>query len=540
MGVALAGGFIRAAQGLLAAAPTLIIGLFVAALFRYYLRAEGTQKLFGGQSLRSLPQSWAVGMLLPVCSIGVIPIIREMRRQGASPGAITAFALAAPLFNPLSLLYGLTLSRPFVIIGFAIGSLVIVTILGLVWDRVARGQKLEMQEEEPILGLPRLAACAMYMTRELFGPTGGYALVAALGLFLLGAVLPHGALQSYVEQLDPLAPARMSLVSLFVYATPILTMSQLGMMFDHGNSPGAAFALLLLGTGIHLGTLLWVYRNFGWRSTSVWCVVLFASVLGIAYAVERPLIPPGVEPAGHTHAFDIYTNPLHSGAALTVSGIFDVLGQKVGLFQWIGGGALGVILLLGFVMHRGAFSRVEEWIENAKETESVGAGIAEAASEPYVATTGLNQHVSPRTVGLTCLAGLVAFSIVGCYAFYPNSSECLEEMRLARTEVLSAVTSKDYERARRWIPILEGWSRKMEVGYAIREFELRPYQQMQTFLLRKKLELLEHAMDHASGFAKTADSDPHAAFHLREELAEMNELRSELMANASRLKSSFQ
>ena len=49
--------------------------------------------------------------LLPVCSIGVIPILREMKRIGIRPGAITAFALSAPLFNPLSLMYGLTLSR---------------------------------------------------------------------------------------------------------------------------------------------------------------------------------------------------------------------------------------------------------------------------------------------------------------------------------------------------------------------------------------------------------------------------------------------
>ena len=38
------------------------------------------RKLFGDNSWRSLPQAWLVGMLLPVCSLGVIPVIREMRR----------------------------------------------------------------------------------------------------------------------------------------------------------------------------------------------------------------------------------------------------------------------------------------------------------------------------------------------------------------------------------------------------------------------------------------------------------------------------
>ncbi len=46
----------------------------------------------GGETLRSLPQSWFLGMLLPVCSIGVLPILREMKRAGVRAGAITAFA----------------------------------------------------------------------------------------------------------------------------------------------------------------------------------------------------------------------------------------------------------------------------------------------------------------------------------------------------------------------------------------------------------------------------------------------------------------
>ncbi|MEM8735572.1 MAG: permease, partial [Planctomycetota bacterium] len=241
MEVILGGGGIRMLQGVLSAAPTLIIGLFIASVLKFYLRTEGTNRLFGGSSLRALPQAWAVGMLLPVCSIGVIPIIREMRRQGIRPGAITAFALSAPLFNPLSLLYGLTLSRPLVIIGFALGSLLIVTVLGLVWDRAARSQKVDGGQDSSAIGLKRLAGCAIHMTRELAGPSGAYLLIAGAGLFLLGAILPHGSLQSEVEQLDPLAPLKMAAVSLLIYATPILTMSQLGMMFDHGNSPGSAF-----------------------------------------------------------------------------------------------------------------------------------------------------------------------------------------------------------------------------------------------------------------------------------------------------------
>jgi uncharacterized protein len=480
----LVGGLTRAFQGLIAAAPTLVVGLFIAAVLKYYFGTHGIQRLFGGDSLLSLPQSWLVGMLLPVCSIGVIPIIREMRRAGMRPGAITAFALSAPLFNPLSLLYGLTLSRPYVIIGFALGSLAVVTVLGVLWDRWTKWHPGEaVAPTFEVIGLRRLGACGVMMARELCGPSGLWALVAVSGLFLLGAALPHGALQSEVEQLDPLAPVKMSVVSIFVYATPMLTMSQLGMMFDHANSPGAAFCLLLLGTGVNVATLVWIKVQFGVRPTLIWFLILIVIVLGTAYTIERPLVPPGIEPAGHTHAFDIYTNPFHGETGVTITRISDVLDSSVGMFDWIA--AIASLTLVGVGLALRYFRISDD--KMAADAPPAAVLLADAR--------GLNKRVSSSAVGLTCIAGLIGFSLVGCYAYYPAPEEVLEEMRLAQVEVLSGVTSYDAKRTLRWIPLLEEWSRKLEVGYFIRHFELRPYQQMQAYLMRKKLELLEHAVE---------------------------------------------
>ena len=70
---------------------------------------------------------------------------KRVRKHGIRPGAITAFDLPAPLFNPLSLLYGPTLSRPMVIVGFALGALAVVTILGAVWDSFALKPYQQMQ-----------------------------------------------------------------------------------------------------------------------------------------------------------------------------------------------------------------------------------------------------------------------------------------------------------------------------------------------------------------------------------------------------------
>jgi uncharacterized membrane protein YraQ (UPF0718 family) len=482
------GGLIRVAQGFLAAAPTLLVGLLIAAILRYYLGRDGTRRLFGGDSLRSLPQSWLIGMLLPVCSIGVLPILIQMRKAGVKPGAMSAFALSAPLFNPLSLLYGLTLSRPLVIILFAVGSLIIVTILGLLWDAIERGAPGRNQSASDdgavaLIGPRRLAATIVQTARDASGLPLGLTIVALSGFAILAAVLPFGALQSSVERDDPLAPLTMLMVAVPVYATPMLAMSQLGMMFQHANSPGAAFTLLILGTGLNLATPFWFAKYYGWKSTTLWLAGLLVTVIGISYAINEPLVPPGVQAAGHTHAFDIYANPLSS----SYQGLW--LTAKEAVTKQADIAAVISLIFLGSLMATGVILRTL----GIDETRLVV-----KASEPAEAKQdrGFDMIVPRSVIGVSLLAGLVVLSVVACYAYYPSPEECIEEIALARAECLSAATSGDKDHALFWLPIWEDWSRRMEVGTFLRRGELRRYQRMQGYLIRKKLEMLEHELEH--------------------------------------------
>jgi len=467
---AIVGGLIRFVEGGISAAPTLLVGLLIAAVLRYYLGSDGTRKLFGGDSLRSLPQAWAVGMLLPVCSIGVLPILFEMRRCRIKPGAMSAFALSAPLFNPLSLLYGLTLARPYVILFFAFGSLLVVTLVGLVWDsKFSRHERDSEQRPSgkacQVIGITRLFAVFVLVTRELAGRTGGWALVGLTGLILLAAVLPWGSLQSEVNRDDWLAPIKMTVVSIPVYATPMLAMNQLGMMFQHANSPGAAFVLLVLGTSVNVATLLWLGCTFGKRSVGTWLCSLLLVVVGTAYAINKPLFPPGVEPSSHTHAFDIYTNPIHHSQVISPSFVADELAQEIGIGERYALVAMVGLLLIGIGFRVVGIdeSRLEAW-------SRAGSSSAPRGIDKF------DRPVGRQVVGATMLVGLIAVSIVMCYAFYPSTEESLEEISIARAETLSAANSGNAEHAMFWIPIWDEWSRRLEVGTLIRRGHLRPYQ----------------------------------------------------------------
>ncbi|WP_040765661.1 permease [Novipirellula maiorica] len=499
----LCGGLIRVMQGFAQAAPTLLVGLLIASILRYYLGHQGTRRLFGGDTLRSLPQSWLVGMLLPVCSIGVLPILFEMRRAKVKPGAMSAFALSAPLFNPLSLLYGLTLSRPLVIILFALGSLIVVTALGLFWDalshRVPGGEENQDSNEglesskttDHLIGLRRVFATFVHFSRQTTGMSVLVAFVAISGLALLAAVLPYGSMQHSVERDDWWAPLKMLFVAVPVYATPMLAMSQMGMMFQHANSPGASFTLLILGAGMNFATPLWFARHYGWKAASLWMASLSLIVLSVSYAINKPLVPPGVEPAGHTHAFDIYANPLSTSHPISLSTIGDLVAKEIDISIYASLIALAIVAAFGVLFR---VMKIDEASLIASAKTNSFASSMQTPDAPV--RRGFDIIVPPGVIGATILGGLVALSVVACFAYYPSPGECLDEIGMARAECLTAANSGQVDHALFWLPVWEDWSRRMEVGTFLRTGQVRHYQRMQGYLIRKKLELLEHELEH--------------------------------------------
>ncbi|MGE3779884.1 MAG: permease, partial [Pirellulaceae bacterium] len=310
----LLGGIQRLLQAFLESAPTILVGLVVTAVFQRLLGRDNTRRLFGDNTWRSLPLAWLIGMLLPVCSLGVIPVMRELRKAGVSGGTVLAFGLTAPLFNPISVLYGLTLSDPVVIFTFCLCSLAIVTIVGWSWDRLYPHTLAPEPARPPVAeGPKRVLAIGVACARELISPSLIYILVGLLGVAALSVVLPFGSLQTAAEHDDIWAPLFMALVAIPAYATPMTAMVQLASMFQHGNSVGAAFALLALGAGANLGLVTWTIRSYGFSRGLVWFGILVAVVIALSYGVDQPLYPHGVEPAGHTHAFDIYCCPFPDG-----------------------------------------------------------------------------------------------------------------------------------------------------------------------------------------------------------------------------------
>lgn len=473
------GAMLRVGQALASASPFILTGLFVAAVLRRFFGTEGTRSLFGGNTLAGLFKAWAIGMLLPVCSLGVIPVMRQMKRAGISGGTILAFALAAPLFNPLSLMYGLTLSKPLTILIFSLLSLVVITVAGAMWDSLCRDQANEPEPDTTMpKGIARIASMALHACREMAGVTALMMAMGLFGVFLLALALKPGSLQNDMGHDNPLAPLIMSAVAVPAYASPMTAMGQLGSMFQHGNSVGAAFILLSFGAGMNLGMLWWMGAVYGPLRASVWVGIILSVVLVLSYAIERPLYPKDIEPANHTHAFDIYCRAFENGAAAPAQMAWEKLKKETQPFEVVCMKVLGAIFAAGVVLRLvDPNQKTEAWLARPSPDRPKGR---------------FDVDVPGHVLGLVGLGAVVAVSIVGCFAYYPDKNECLEELRLAKVEAFSAAMSGNHDQAAYWIPVCEDWLRRLQVGVYLREFGLSDYHRARAKVFRQWLELIEH------------------------------------------------
>lgn len=120
----------------LEAAPFLLLGAFLAALFEVFVPPGLVERLTPRHPLAQVAAGLLSGLVLPTCECGVVPVVRRLLQKGVPPRMAIPYMLAAPVVNPVVLLstyvafqndLSMVLWRvvlvviPAVLIGFAVG-----------------------------------------------------------------------------------------------------------------------------------------------------------------------------------------------------------------------------------------------------------------------------------------------------------------------------------------------------------------------------------------------------------------------------------
>ena len=77
-------------------APFLLLGFFLAGLLSVVIKQDLIERWLGKRTLGSVVKASLLGVPLPLCSCGVIPVTSSLYQRGASKGATTSFLTSTP------------------------------------------------------------------------------------------------------------------------------------------------------------------------------------------------------------------------------------------------------------------------------------------------------------------------------------------------------------------------------------------------------------------------------------------------------------
>jgi len=132
---------------LIESAPYVLFGFFAAGILKAYLPEKAVARHLGKNNTSSVLKASLFGIPLPLCSCGVIPAAIELRKQGASKGASSAFLVSVPETGVDSVAITWALLDPVMTIVRPVASFFTATLTGLAINRLPEDPSPAITEE---------------------------------------------------------------------------------------------------------------------------------------------------------------------------------------------------------------------------------------------------------------------------------------------------------------------------------------------------------------------------------------------------------
>ena len=291
----------------LAAAPWLLLGLFVAGLVHAFMPRALLQRWAGGRGIGAITRAAVIGAPLPLCSCGAIPAALSMYRNGADRGPSVAFLIGTPGIGVDSVIITYALLGPFMMVARALGAVVTAIGTGLLVART--GSPSPIRSTASASACPSACCGSSESTapaepartdngplRERMRKGIAYAfgdllddisLWLLIGLVLAGvliAFVPAQALASYGSGLLPMLLMAVIGVPLYICATAATPVAA-GMLVA-GVSPGTVLVFLLAGPMTSMAMLGVLRREMGNAALGCYLFGIVVTTVAIGLLVD--------------------------------------------------------------------------------------------------------------------------------------------------------------------------------------------------------------------------------------------------------------
>jgi len=273
----------------LAMSPYLLLGFTIAGVLKVLIPEEFLVKHLSGRSISSVFKAALIGVPLPLCSCGVIPVTAHLKKAGAGRGAILSFLTSTPTTGVDSILATVSLlGWPFALLRTA-ASFFIGILSGVAANIFTKEEPLPKAEKhihdgtKPCCMPPKKKFINIfkYAYFELIDDVGKWIVIGLVVGGLISYFIPATLVERYLG--NPLISySFMLLLGIPMYVCSTGSIPIAASLIMKGMSPGAGLVFLIAGPATNTATISFVGGKLGSRSLFIYLssIVIGAVLFG--------------------------------------------------------------------------------------------------------------------------------------------------------------------------------------------------------------------------------------------------------------------
>lgn len=303
--------------------PYLFMGFLIAGILHVLIPDEKVLAYLGESAgkIRSVINASIMGLPLPLCSCGVVPIALSLKKRGATNGATLSFMISTPEagVDSIAITYALldpimTVFRPVATLFTAIAAGIVENFSAATEERSLISKPLVMMHSPAAqdcgcsssdgtcssnidIGIvSRISAGIKYAFVDLLGDISKWLIIGTLIAGVIAYLVPEEVISSYLGGgIFPMLIMLLIGIPLYICATTSTPLA--AALVAKGMSPGTAFVFLLAGPATNATTITMVLKFLGKRTAMVYVGMIAVCSIGFGLLLDYIYLSLGIQAA---------------------------------------------------------------------------------------------------------------------------------------------------------------------------------------------------------------------------------------------------
>ena len=297
-------------------APFLILGFAFSGIISVFIDNTMVYKQIGQKKFSSIIKSTLMGIPLPLCSCGVIPVAATLKDYGASKGATTSFLVSTPQtgIDSIFLTYGMlgpvfAIFRP--VAAFVSGIFCGIVVNTIDHDNVIQPEPITKFSKDNATIFEKIKIGVEYgfltLPKDIVVPLFQGLLIAAC----IGYFIPPDFIASFLSSNSFLEYFVMLIVSLPLYVCATASIPIALVLFMKGVSPGAVFVFLMAGPATNASSIAVIGNIMGKKILYLYIsliastAVFFGVIFDLFFQIDKNIISKHIHHHNHENTFYI-------------------------------------------------------------------------------------------------------------------------------------------------------------------------------------------------------------------------------------------